>query len=73
MNMSIKYIAGMIGIAAVVTLVLAVAGVPWATILPLAFILACPLMMIGMMVMMGGMGANHGQSSKADNHADSRN
>jgi hypothetical protein len=30
-------------------------------------------MMVGMMVMMGGMGMNHGQSSKTDHHADMRN
>ena len=73
MNMSIKHIAGMVGIGAALALILAVAGVPWATILPFAFILACPLMMVGMMVMMGGMGMNHGQSNKTDHHADMRN
>ena len=69
MNMSVKHLGGMLGIAAVVALVLAAAGVPWTTILPFAFILACPLMMIGMMLMMGGMGMSHDQRDKTDDHA----
>jgi hypothetical protein len=62
----------MIGVAAVIAVILAAVGVPWATILPFAFILACPLMMIVMMVMMGGMAMHRGQSSKTDTHADAR-
>lgn len=71
MNMSVKHLGGMLGIAAVVALVLAAVGVPWTTILPFAFILACPLMMIGMMLMMGGMGMgmSHDQRDKTDDNA----
>lgn len=70
MNMSIKHIAAMLGVGAVVAAVLVAFGLPLTTVLPIAFIIACPLMMVGMMVMMGRNGMNHGanddQKAKSD-------
>lgn len=70
MNMSIKHFAAMLGVGAVVTAVLLAFGLPLTTVLLVAFIIACPLMMVGMMLMMGGTGMNHGsnhdQGTKSD-------
>ena len=70
MNMSIKHIAAMLGVGAVVAAVLVAFGLPLTTVLPLAFIIACPLMMVWMIFMMGGNGMNHGanhdQKAKSD-------
>ncbi|MDO8307169.1 MAG: DUF2933 domain-containing protein [Actinomycetota bacterium] len=68
MNMSMKHVAGTAAVGALVVVVLVWAGLPLATVLPFAFILACPLMMIVMMVMMGG----HGMDSSSDHHVDDR-
>ena len=70
MNMSIKHIAAMLGVGAVGVAVLFAFGLPLTTALLFAFILACPLMMVWMMFMMGGNGMNHGanhdQKAKSD-------
>lgn len=72
MNMSIKHIAAMLGIGAVVAAVLVAFGLPLATVLPFAFILACPLMMVAMMFMMGGNGMNHGMSHQMKNDEETK-
>lgn len=48
-----SHLLGMLGIAALVVLALLAAGRSLGEALPLAALLACPLMMIGMMFMMG--------------------
>jgi hypothetical protein len=58
-----NHLLGMLGIFAVIVLVLLAAGRSFGEALPLAAVLACPVMMIGMMFMMRG--ENH------DQHADS--
>jgi hypothetical protein len=50
--------------------VLGTAGVPIATLLPLAFILACPLMMMGMHGGHGGHGG-HGTAQEAPDKSSS--
>ena len=47
-----SHLLGMLGIAAVVVVVLLAAGRSFSEALPLAAVLACPLMMVGMMFMM---------------------
>ena len=57
-----SHLAGMLAAGAVIVMVLVVAGRSWGEALPLAALLACPLMMIGMMFMMGrtqGHGRDH--------------
>ena len=66
MNMSIKHFAAMLGVGAVVATVLLAFGLPLTTVLLLAFIIACPLMMVGMMFMPRGNGMNHDQEKKSD-------
>lgn len=70
MRMSIKHIAMMLGVGAVVVAVLAAFGMPLTTALFVALIAACPLMMF---MMMGGNGMNHGmnhdQETKTDGNA----
>ena len=63
-----NHLLGMLGIAAIVLLVLLAAGRSFRQALPLAALLACPLMMIGMMFMMRG-GDHH---QHADEAADQR-
>ncbi|GAA3510493.1 DUF2933 domain-containing protein [Georgenia daeguensis] len=48
-----NHLLGMLGAAAVVIVVLLAAGRSFGEAWPLAAVLACPLMMIGMMFMMG--------------------
>ena len=56
-----SHLLGMLGIGAVVLVVLLAAGRSFGEALPLAALLACPVMMIGMMFMMrGGNGHEHG-------------
>ena len=52
-NRMLPYLAG----AAAVAVVLAVLGVPLGALLPFAFVLVCPLMMV---LMMRGMSGMHG-------------
>lgn len=53
--------------AAAVAIVLGASGVPLVTLLPLAFLLACPLMMF--MMMRGGMmRGGHGDSRGCGHH-----
>lgn len=59
MNMSIKHIVVMSGVGAALMAVLVAVGLPLTTVLPLAFILACPLMVLAMMLMMGGNGMDN--------------
>ena len=49
-----RYFPYLVG-AAVVAAVLIAVGAPWASLLPFALVLACPLMMILMMRGMSGM------------------
>ena len=61
------HLLGMIGIGAVVLVVLMVAGRSFRESLPLAAVLACPLMMIGMMFMMrDGNSHQHNDNSSID-------
>jgi hypothetical protein len=62
-----NHLLGMIGIGAVVLVALLVAGRSFRESLPLAAVLACPLMMIGMMFMMrGGNSHQHNDDSSID-------
>jgi len=54
-----NHLFGMVGIGALVLVVLLFAGKSFGEALPLAALLACPLMMIGMMFMMRGGSNNH--------------
>jgi hypothetical protein len=56
-----NHLFGMLGIGALVLVVLLAAGRSVGEALPLAALLACPLMMIGMMFMMRGDGSNNHQ------------
>jgi len=58
-----SHVLGMLGAAALVLVVLLVAGRSFRESLPLAALLACPLMMIGMMFMMRGDNHQHGHDS----------
>lgn len=61
-NMSVKHLFIAIAALALAVVGLTSFGLPWATVLPLAIIALCPLMMIVMMLMMGGhAGASHDQ------------
>lgn len=66
-----NHLLAMVGIGALVLVVLLFAGKSFGEALPLAALLACPLMMIGMMYMMRG-GNNtshqHGTSEATDHH-----
>jgi hypothetical protein len=58
-NMSVKHLFIAIAALALAVVGLTSFGLPWATVLPLAIIALCPLMM---MLMMGGhAGASHDQ------------
>ena len=61
MTHSSRYFPYLIG-AALVAAVLIAIGAPWGSLLPFAFLLACPLMMV---VMMRGMSGMH---RTADDH-----
>lgn len=54
-----NHLFGMLGIGALVLIGLLAAGRSFGEALPLAALLACPLMMIGMMYMMRGGGNSH--------------
>lgn len=59
-----SHLLGMVGIAALVFVVLVLSGRSFAEAWPLALFLACPLMMVGMMLMMrGGNGHQHGNDT----------
>ncbi len=60
-----NHLLGMLGIGAVVLVVLLATGSSLRTALPFAALLACPLMMVGMMYMMmrGGNGQQHGNDT----------
>lgn len=59
-----SHLFGMLGIGAIVLVVLLGTGRSFQQALPLAFFLACPLMMVGMMFMMRG--GNNGQQRGND-------
>jgi len=61
-----SHLLGMLGIGALVLVVLLVAGRSLREALPLAAVLACPLMMIGMMFMMRGDNHQHDNSTSTD-------
>jgi len=67
------HLLGMVGIGAVVLLGLMATGRSFSQALPLAAVLACPLMMIGMMFMMSN-GRGHQEADDGatirDTHAD---
>ncbi|MGV8965835.1 MAG: DUF2933 domain-containing protein [Cellulomonas sp.] len=54
-----SHLLAMVGIGAFVLVVLLLAGRSFGEALPFAFLLACPLMMIGMLYMMRGAGNSH--------------
>ena len=54
-NKMVPYLVG----AAAVAVVLSALGVPLGTVLPFAFLLVCPLMMVFMMRGMSGGGEDH--------------
>ena len=62
-----NHLLGMLGIGALVLLVLLGTGRSLQQALPLALFLACPLMMVGMMVMMRG-GNEHRHGSDTTEH-----
>lgn len=64
-----SHLLGMLGIGATVLVVLLFAGRSFREALPLAAVLACPLMMIGMMFMMRSGGTQHGNDATVhDDH-----
>ena len=66
-----NHLLGMLGIFAVILVVLLAAGRSFGEALPLAAVLACPLMMIGMMFMMrGDNGHQHGDDRTTDHGHD---
>lgn len=67
--MGMKHVTSMLGGGAVVLAVLWLAGVPLATALPYALLLACPLMMIAMMRSMNG-GNSHSSPGKRQDDAE---
>lgn len=67
-NMSFKHVAVALGIVVVGVLALTSFGLPLASVLPLAAIALCPLMMIVMMVMMA-RGTEHDDHSRHDDTA----
>jgi len=71
-----SHLLGMLGIGALVLVVLLGTGRSFQQALPLALFLACPLMMVGMMIMMrGGNGQQHGNDApdqRAPNDATDR-
>ena len=64
-----SHLLGMFGIGALVLVVLLLAGRSFREALPLAALLACPLMMIGMIFMMRG-GTAHQPDNDSANHRD---
>lgn len=67
-NMSFKHVAIALGIVVVGALALTSFGLPLASVLPVAAIALCPLMMIVMMVMMA-RGTGHDDHSRHDHTA----
>ena len=64
-----SHLYGMVGIGALVLVVLLFAGKSFGEALPLAALLACPVMMIGMMFMMrGGNSHQHDNNAPTDRH-----
>jgi len=65
-----SHLFGMVGIGALVLVVLLFAGKSFGEALPLAALLACPLMMIGMMFTMrgGNNGHQHDNNAPTDHH-----
>lgn len=65
-----SHLYGMLGIGALVLIVLLFAGKSFGEALPLAALLACPVMMIRMMFMMRGGNTGHQHETKAptDHH-----
>ena len=65
-----SHLYGMLGIGVLVLVVLLFAGKSFGEALPLAALLACPVMMIGMMFMMRGGNNSHQHETKAptDHH-----
>jgi len=65
-NMSVKHVIIAIAALALAVLGLTSFGLPWATVLPLAVIALCPLMMIVMMLMMGDHAGHSHDQQDAD-------
>ena len=63
-----NHLLGMLGIGALVLVVLLATGTSFRTALPFAALLACPLMMGGMMFMMMRSGNGHRQTDDATEH-----
>ena len=64
-----SHLFGMLGIGALVLVVLLATGRSFQQALPLALFLACPLMMVGMMIMMRG-GSGQQDGNDAADHRD---
>ncbi|NMM22091.1 MAG: DUF2933 domain-containing protein [Phycicoccus sp.] len=64
-----SHLFGMLGIGALVLVVLLGAGRSFQQALPLALLLACPLMMVGMMFMMRGGNQQHHGNDAPDRRA----
>ena len=64
-----NHLLGMLGIFAIVLVVLLAAGRSFGEALPLAALLACPLMMIGMMFMMRGDNGHQHCEDPTTDHA----
>jgi hypothetical protein len=65
-----NHLLGMLGIGALVFVILLATGSSFRTALPFAFLLACPLMMGGMMFMMMRGGNGNQQGNDAPNPHD---
>jgi hypothetical protein len=65
-----NHLLGMLGIGALVLVALLATGSSFRTALPFAALLACPLMMGGMMFMMMRGGNGHQQGNDAPNRRD---
>ena len=63
-----NHLLGMLGIGALVLVVLLATGTSFRTALPFAALLACPLMMGGMMFMMMRGGSGHQQDNDATDY-----
>lgn len=65
--LSLRHLGIAFGVIGAAALTLTWLGLPWATVLPLAVVALCPLMMI---VMMLAMGHQNGASHTHSNHDD---
>lgn len=67
-NVSLRHLGIVVGVMVAAVLTLTWLGLPWATVLPLAVVALCPLMMIVMMLAMGHQDAGSHTHSSHDEH-----